>query len=328
MVLVSELMLQQTQASRVAERMPEFLARFPTVERLARASEESVLAAWSGLGYYRRARFLHAAAKAIVDEHGGAFPMTVEGLRSLPGVGRYTAGSISALAFGCREAAVDGNAARVLMRLHAHDGQLNNLKDMTWAWSRAEALVEGVAPVRMGAALLNEGLMELGASVCTPRAPKCDRCPLADLCAAHCVGREQEIPRAKRAAARRVVYVGSVVFVDNRGRLLVERRPSEGLWGGLWQAPSIEREDRAPTGPEIGAELALSGSAERVEAFTFQTTHREVRFEVWRAGEGERPRRPGASWKDRAAIEALALSTPQRRILLGASPAPAGDRLV
>jgi A/G-specific adenine glycosylase len=274
------------------------------VRDLADADLDDVLAAWSGLGYYRRARLLHEAARAIVADHAGKVPEDVAALRALPGVGRYTAGAIASMVYGQPEPIVDGNVRRVIVRLEGREG------DDAWVWERAAALVEAAkAP-----GVFNEGVMELGALVCTPRGARCGACPLRAECVAHREGRAESIPAPKAPAERRVLHQASVVVRDSRGRTLIEQRGDRGLWARMWQAPTLEGDG------EVGAdELAETvGLAEATirERFTHQTTHRRVEIAVWegRLGRGRRPRR--GRWARRAEIEGLALSNPQRRILL------------
>ena len=304
--LVSEAMLQQTQVARVLERFDGFVERFPSVRALASAEQDDVLAAWSGLGYYRRARLLHEAARAIVADHGGRVPRDVEALRALPGVGRYTAGAIASMVFGQREPIVDGNVRRVIVRLKGREG------DDAWVWQRAGALVG--ASHEPG--VFNEALMELGGLICTPRAPRCVACPLRAECVAHREGRAEAIPAPKAGKARRVLHHASVVVRDGRGRTLVEQRGDGGLWARMWQAPTLEGEDEAGAG-DVALAMGLAEATLR-ERFTHQTTHRRVEIAVWegRLGRGRRPTR--GRWADRREIESLALSNPQRRILLDA----------
>lgn len=311
-VLVSELMLQQTQAARVAPRYRAFLRRFPTADALAAADLQDVLALWSGLGYYRRARHLHAAAVVIATARGGRFPGTLDGVLALPGVGRYTAGMIASLGLGLAEPAVDGNVRRVLLRLGGRD--LAPREAEAWAWKRAAELV-GAGGGHPG--VTNEALIELGATICTPRAPTCERCPLAGGCAARAAGEPQRIPRPKARAARRPLYCAVALVADRSGRLLVERRGEAGLWSGLWQAPTLEADDAPPARAELAAHLRVSRLAPR-GAFRFLTTHREMRFEVYVA-QRERGRRLavcGRRWAAPVEIAALPLASPQRRILL------------
>jgi A/G-specific adenine glycosylase len=315
--LVAELMLQQTQVSRVLGRYEVFIERFPTVEALAAASEDDVLGLWSGLGYYRRARHLLAAARAVAGEHGGVFPRSAIELRRLPGVGRYTAGAIASIAMGLAEPLVDGNVQRVLARLHGRRGALADPAVVRWAWKRAGELVRAASDPGS----LNEGLMELGAVVCTPSSPGCAACPLANLCAARRRGVQHLIPAPKAPASRRRLYCASVLLRDGRGRLAVERRADSGMWAGLWQAPTIERADRAPEADEIAQALGTrAADLNAVESFEHVTTHRLVRFEVWeRRGEGRGRLPAGCRWLSRAGISRLGLSNPQRRILLARS---------
>ena len=307
--LVSEFMLQQTQVSRVLERWGEFIRRFPTVEALAKAKERNVLACWSGLGYYRRARNLHAAARSICSDWEGRVPASIEELRTLPGVGRYTAGAIASMVFGRAEALVDGNVARVLVRVEGKDLAANEIE--RWAWQRAMELVRAAAPSDVGG--FNEGLMELGAVVCTPRRPRCAECPVGRLCKARIAGIQEQLPPPKPRAARSSLFCASVV-VRERSRTLVEQRGDRGLWAGLWQAPTIES-PRRPTRAQIEAWWGARGLTKR-ERFTHGTTHRIVEFEVWEA-QHHGSARDAARWMTRSQIERLGLSNPQRRILLG-----------
>lgn len=336
--LVSELMCQQTQVSRVVERFNAFIERFPSVQDLACAHENDVLSLWSGLGYYRRARLLHAAARHVVDQLDGSFPTETVALRALPGVGRYTAGAIASMALGQRTPVVDGNVVRVLLRLDAVTGPTARTGDKRaekWAWSRAESLV---ALARSPGAF-NEGLMELGALVCTPSAPKCRQCPLATHCLARGAGIQETIPAPRQGAARKRLYCAAVIIQDHLGRLAVDRRPSGGMWGGLFQAPTLERPDRPPTAPQVRAWLRQLFSAAtlpdapalrpltRVDSFTHQTTHREVHFDVWRLTSPNAIPVPVKTpqlwtWIEPARLGSLGLSTPQHRILSRADAIP------
>lgn len=299
-------MLQQTQVSRVLEKFGPFMARFPTVFDLAAAPEEEVLAAWSGLGYYRRARLLHAAAQAVVERHGGVFPEDPDALRALPGVGRYTAGAIGSIVFGKRVPILDGNVERVLLRVHANDAPPKDKATQAWAWARATELVE--AAEHPG--VLNEGLMELGATVCTPTARRCPACPLRGVCAASAQGRTEEIPRARPRAKRTDRFVVCFV-VERAGRVLVETRGREGLWAGMAQPPSVESEAEVPV-DAAAASLGLT-AVEVTDRFVHVTTHRTVRFTVVR-GEGE----TGAGrWVGRSELEGMALSNAHRRVFFG-----------
>lgn len=310
--LVSEFMLQQTQVSRVLEKFGSFIDRFPSVSALAAAPDSAVLASWSGLGYYRRARLLHAAAKALVDQHQGVVPSDAVDLRELPGVGRYTAGSIASIVFGKPEPIVDGNVARVLLRIEGREQTAADAAEHLW--TRAADLVRA-AP---GPALFNEGLMELGALVCTPKAPRCDACPVATSCRARAEGRVDRIPTPKTPARVRQLTFHTLAAADARGRVLLEQRPDKGLWAGMWQPPTLEVDDSAP-----GASRPEGLPAKPVLEFEHQTTHRRVRFVVWLMPKAAHPRlaaRPTARWTTPADWAHLGLSNPVRRILTEIAP--------
>ncbi|MFQ5946291.1 MAG: A/G-specific adenine glycosylase, partial [Anaerolineae bacterium] len=195
-IWVAEVMLQQTQARTVVPYYTKFIRRFPTAESLAAASLDEVLKAWEGMGYYARARNLHDAARRVVERHGGRVPDTLATLRELPGIGRYTAGAIVSIAYGIPAPALDANARRVLSRVYLVDGDPGDRAIETQLWDLAGSLVP---PERPGD--FNQAIMELGATICLPRRPKCGRCPVARRCGARELGRQEEIPR--RAAPRR-----------------------------------------------------------------------------------------------------------------------------
>jgi len=285
-VLVSETMLQQTQVSRVVEKYGVFMERFPTVRSLAVAHIDDVTALWAGLGYYRRARNLHLAAWMVVERFGGEFPRDVDSLLALPGVGRYTAGAVASIAFRHPAPAVDGNIQRVLLRLDGVDLEPTSKEAQRWVWHRAEEFV-AAAP---DAGEWNEGLMELGATVCVPKSPRCSECPLEGKCAARRDGTQASIPRPKPRKVPTDLFHSVALARDERGRVLVEQRPPSGMWAGLWQAPTIERPDRWATASEV--KLAVGGvSVRAANEFVFQTTHRTVRVRVFRVSTGPRPTR-------------------------------------
>lgn len=301
--LVSEFMLQQTQVSRVLEKFEPFLERFPSVESLANADEEDVLGQWSGLGYYRRARMLHACAKAVVERHGGEVPRDVESLMALPGIGRYTAGAMASMVFGDREPLVDGNVTRVLQRLHNNPSQQTDPETIKWSWERASALVKASGDP----AVLNESLMELGATVCTPKNIKCGECPIAEHCESLRMGTTESVPPPKPRAKRRELFCASVLRIDDQDRVLMEQRKSDGLWGNMWQVPTIEKEKAPMEADDIGTD------AELIESFLHQTTHRIVRFDVYSCESWEV--REGQLFMTLDQINALGVSNAQRRIL-------------
>jgi A/G-specific adenine glycosylase len=222
-IWLSEIMLQQTRVAAVIAHYHEFLRRFPTVEKLAAAREPSVLAAWSGLGYYRRARMLHAAAKVIVRELGGKFPATEEALRELPGIGRYTAAAIASIAFDQPVAVVDGNVERVLQRLSGK--RLTGEK----LWTAAHHLLDAKRPGDF-----NQAMMELGAVVCTPRAPACLTCPVIELCATR-----GELPATTKAPPQKKREIHYALSLENGEVLLVQRPRDASLMAGMWELPEL-----------------------------------------------------------------------------------------
>jgi A/G-specific adenine glycosylase len=321
-------MLQQTQVSRVLEKFGAFIARFPTISDLARADERDVLAAWSGLGYYRRARFLHAAAQVIHESHDARVPGDLSSLLALPGLGRYTAGAIASIVFHQPAPIVDGNVARVLLRMSAKPMATD--KGLAWAWKRAEALV-ALAHEHALVAPFNEGLMELGATICTPASPRCGSCPVGSLCRARAEGKQDSIPKPKARARPTMLVCDAVVVDDGCGKFLVERRGLGGMWAGLWQAPTFEHGDLGKP-RRLATLLKLRGVRLGGASGEFEhiTTHRRVIFRVRFArttnpagllsAESER------RWVTRAELAELALSSPQRRILLGWNDRPSSLR--
>ena len=227
-VWVSEIMLQQTRVAAVIEHYHEFLRLFPTVEKLARARESSVLAAWSGLGYYRRARMLHAAAKMVVGEFGGKFPRTAHGWRELPGIGRYTAAAIASIAFGEPAAVVDGNVERVLQRFVGE-----RLKAEP-TWDIAGKLLDHARPGDF-----NQAMMELGATVCMPRAPICLACPLVNSCATR-----GELPMRGKAIRQTKREIHYALHQKNGETFLVQRPKDASLMAGMWELPEIAAVDK------------------------------------------------------------------------------------
>jgi A/G-specific adenine glycosylase len=309
LVLVSETMLQQTQVSRVIEKYTAFIERFPTLAHLAAADIDDVTALWAGLGYYRRARNLHAAAKAVAERFKGKVPRDIESLLELPGVGRYTAGAIASIAFRLPEPAVDGNVQRVLMRLEGVALAPTSKEAQAWVWQRATELVHA-AP---DPGEWNEGLMELGATVCTPKSPRCPECPLQGVCVAREKGLQAAIPAAKPRKTPRDLFHTVALVRDAAGLVLVEQRPPNGMWAGLWQPPTIERDDRWATPAEIKS--AVGGiSARRVHDFDFQTTHRTVRVRVFAVTGVNKPAR--GAFVDTERLVSLGVSNLTKRVLL------------
>jgi len=247
-VWISEIMLQQTQVASVVPYFQRWMALFHDVQALAEAPLDDVLKAWEGLGYYARARHLHAAARLIVARHGGELPADREALLRLPGIGRYTAGAILSLAFGQPEPVVDGNVRRVLCRVYDVADDPAAPATERRLWGQAGALVKTAPAGRAGD--LNEGLMELGALVCTPGAPACAACPLAKWCLAHARG--VEATRPVKAAKKQTPHydVTAALVQDPDGRFLIVRRPAAGLLGGLWGFPGSAAGTCGTAGPE------------------------------------------------------------------------------
>ncbi len=242
-------MLQQTRVETVLPYYERFLARFPSLETLASADEQDVLREWSGLGYYARARNLKRAAEQIVRDHDGALPRDPAQLRALPGVGRYTLGALRSIAFGQRAAVVDGNVRRVLSRLVAAPSLSQDA-----LWSLAEELVPRSQPGDW-----NQALMELGAAVCTAHGPSCESCPLAASCAARRSGRPEAYPaRRARPAPREVSAIAGVLARTRpEAAILMLRRPSRGLLGGLWEIPTGEGDDAGALAEALAARTGL-----------------------------------------------------------------------
>jgi A/G-specific adenine glycosylase len=312
---VSELMLQQTQVSRVADRFEPFMERFPTPQAMVDAGEDAVLALWEGLGYYRRARLLHAAAVRIVERHDGEVPADAGALLELPGVGRYTAGSIASTAFGLAEPIVDGNVVRVVARLSAIDARSDDPELVSRAWSTAASLVENAAePGR-----LNEGLMELGATVCTPVSPSCNECPCRDHCRARDLGLSDVVPRPKIRPTRRRVHL-DLLLLRSGDRLSLQQRPSGGLWGGLWQPPAIESEAPISDADRRAALIASGidpdrGALAEVARVRRLLTHREVLLTVWFWRGDVDSAEDSLAWFDRTAAAALGMAKPVRAVV-------------
>lgn len=275
-IWVSEIMLQQTQVATVIAYFKRFLEDFPDVRALAAADEEQVMRRWEGLGYYRRARQMHAAARRIVAEHGGEFPRTYEAVRTLPGIGRYTAGAILSIGLDARLPILEANSIRVLARLAAYRGDVMSTAGQKLLWQAAESVLPAK---RCGA--FNQALMELGSEICTPRSPKCEQCPVARLCATRELGLQEAIPGPKkRPVFEEVTYVAVVV---RRGEEVLVRRCQPGeRWAGLWDFVRFTVSDAAG---EASAELTrqvqtLTGLSVRMGSQFATLKHGVTRFKI------------------------------------------------
>jgi A/G-specific adenine glycosylase len=315
-VWLSEVMLQQTQVAAVLPYYQRFLARFPSIDALAAAPLQEVLRLWSGLGYYARARNLHAAAKQVVRAPGGRFPRTPDALVQLPGIGRSSAAAIAVFAFGRRAAILDGNVKRVLARCFGVAGFPGDAAVQRELWALAEKLV----PPR-SVRVYTQGLMDLGATVCRRARPLCEACPVAAQCVARGEGRIAELPapRPRKALPRRAVR-WLVALHD--GRVLLERRPPSGLWGGLWTFPELEDRDPRAYGRSIGCRIAAVRRLPPIEhAFTHFRLHAQpLLCEV--RGASPRAEQAGRLWLEPGDAARSAVPVPVRNLLQGLARDP------
>ncbi len=324
-VWVSEVMLQQTRVSVVVDYFERWMKKFPTVEHLAAASEDDVLHAWQGLGYYSRARRLRQGALFVRDHHAGKLPRDVEGLLTIPGIGPYSAGAIASIAHGVRAPIVDGNVVRVLCRLFALRGDPAKSALSRTLWALAGELVPEARP-----ADFNQAMMELGATVCTPRKPQCFGCPLAKQCRALGSGLVETLPElAKRPESTEVMHVAALI--SRGGRWLVRRLPDDSpRWAGMWTFPTVELEpgEEARAGAERAArELGrLDAKAVRevatirhqvtrfrIDLVSFQCDVRGTHTNTHRSARG--PEAEGTlAWRRAAELGNLAMPAPQRKL--------------
>jgi A/G-specific adenine glycosylase len=309
-VWVSEVMLQQTQVETVKAYYERFIARFPDVATLAAAPQDEVMRLWSGLGYYARARNLHRAAAEVVAKHGGELPDTLAALLELPGIGRSTAGAILALASGQRHPILDGNVKRVLARVFLMEEAAESSAGLKKLW----ALAESATPLNRVAAY-TQAIMDLGATICTRANPACDRCPLGQGCAAFNAGRAADLPVPRRRAPRRLQRT-HMLFVVAAGRVLLERRPPRGIWGGLWAPP--EYSEAVEAHAVLATRYGLAAPSRRLAPVLHAFTHFDLEIEPWivelgaqEAGvaEGE------VRWQELAAIDDVGLPAPVARLL-------------
>ena len=331
-VWLSEIMLQQTGVKTVGPYFEKFLARWPDVEALGRASLDEVLRMWAGLGYYSRARNLHACAVAVRRDHGGAFPETEQGLRSLPGIGPYTAAAIAAIAFGRRTMPVDGNIERVVSRLFAVEEPLPQVKPLIQqlamtllgeshagdAKSRADDAKSRADDAKSRAGDSAQALMDLGSSICTPKKPACALCPLNDDCAARARGDQETFPRKapkKSGALRR-----GAAFVVTRGdQLLVRTRPEKGLLGGMTEVPTshwIAAQDDKAARTQAPALRGVARWHRKTGVVTHVFTHFPLELVVYTANVAARARAPeGMRWVPISTLGDEALPNVMRKVI-------------
>ncbi|HET6433649.1 A/G-specific adenine glycosylase [Dyella sp.] len=310
-VWLSEVMLQQTQVATVIPYFQRFTTTLPTLADLARADEDSVLALWSGLGYYRRARFLHQAAKRCLAEHDGALPRDIDALRSLPGIGRSTAGAILAQAHGERFAILDGNVKRVLTRYHGIHGDPAQAAVEKQLWQLAESQLPSAR-----LADYTQAIMDLGATVCTRAQPACSDCPVRRGCVAHRDGLTDQLPATrpgKRIPTRQTVML---VLRDSQGRVLLERRGPQGVWSGLWSLPEASDRD---AGWRRAAEFARLEDVHALPPFTHVFSHYKLAVEPLLYDDvaplSAIADRPDLRWSDASQREAMGLPAPVRVLL-------------
>lgn len=307
-VWLSEIMLQQTTVAAVKPYFAAFTAHWPTVEALAAADPADVLAAWAGLGYYARARNLIACANRVARDHGGRFPDNEPALLALPGIGAYTAAAVAAIAFGRRAVVVDGNVERVIARYCAITDPLPGARAAIRA--AADRLTPDMRPGDYA-----QAMMDLGATVCTPRAPACDRCPLAGGCAGLRQGIAAELPRKLAKAARPVRRGAAFVLRDGAGRLLVRRRPVKGLLGGMLEVPGTDWLTDAPL-PETPAGAPLPARWRNKGSITHVFTHFALELVVFSATlPSGTPAPAGSEWLAADAVSGAALPSVMRKVV-------------
>ena len=294
-VLVSEMMLQQTQVVTVIDYFERWIARFPNFHELAAAHETEVLHAWQGLGYYSRARNLHRTAKLVMERHAGEFPHDLKMIRALPGIGPYTAGAIASFAFDQSTPVVDGNIARVLARLYNYRDRIDSSTGQKWVWQVSTELQP-----KTGAGFFNEALMELGATICLPGRPQCEKCPISSFCKAEA---PETLP-IKKPRQKTVAMEENCVWIFKNGQVLLEQQTGV-RWHGLWKLPllteSLNR--RIP-----------NGSTSALFSLDYPFTHHRVTLTVF---EGNVPRvfAENQEWFRVDQIEAVAMTAPHRRAL-------------
>jgi len=312
-VWLSEVMLQQTQVSTALPYYTRFLERFPDVAALAAAPLDDVLAAWSGLGYYSRARNLHRCALAVVEQHGGQFPRTAQLLETLPGIGRSTAAAVASFCWGERVAILDGNVKRVLSRFLAFGDDLAQARAERALWAQASALLpagEGDMPA------YTQGVMDLGATVCLPRTPSCLLCPVEASCAGRREGAPERYPVKSRKLKRSAQSLWLLRAHDEEGAVWLERRPTPGVWAGLYCLPVFDSRDalEAALAPSVRPQLRDA------DAFVHVLTHKDLHLHpVSACLPAQGWTRPDGVWFGAADWPALGLPAPVRK-LLGASP--------
>jgi len=318
-VWLSEIMLQQTQVAAVIPYYLRFLETFPTVASLAAAPSEEVMAHWSGLGYYSRARNLHKCAQTIVGEYGGVFPSDPELLEQLPGIGRSTAAAISAFSYGTRAAILDGNVKRVFARVFGVERYPGEKAVENELWLRAVALLP-----ESGVEAYTQGLMDLGATLCTRNSPSCQRCPLAHRCIAYATGRTSELPirKPKKTVPERQT---TMLLIVDKDEILLEQRPDKGIWGGLLSLPELAAESASSSAQfdaamtQAVARFGVAASQEKLSMFTHVFTHFKLHITPYHIALARRVERAGQdqyAWYPLAKMADAPLPAPVKKLLL------------
>jgi A/G-specific adenine glycosylase len=316
-IWVSEVMLQQTTVATIQSRFEQFLAAFPTLEHLAGAEERDVLRQWEGLGYYRRARHLHAAARVLVSAHGGQLPDDPEVWAGLPGVGRYILGAVLSQAFDRKLPVVEANSQRLLFRLFGREGDPSTSENRKWLWETAARLLPAK---RVGD--FNQATMELGALVCTVSKPRCEQCPLKKACVAFQKDLQETIP--VRIARRKPVAVREVAVVVKRGgRILLVRRPDRGRWSNMWEFPHGEIQADEPVNEAAGRMLKELTGVSAIVGKEITTLHHGVmHYKIsmtcleaeYRSGKFKSPTYVEGRWLRRSQVGDFPVSSPQRKL--------------
>ena len=306
-VWLSEIMLQQTQVSTVLDYFPRFLNRFPDVAALAAAEQDDVLALWSGLGYYSRARNLHRCAQEVVSRFGGAFPSHAQDLQSLPGIGRSTAAAIAAFCFQERVAILDGNVKRVLTRVLGYGEDLAVAKNEKRLWDLAQDLLPDRAADMPP---YTQALMDLGATVCLPRKAQCASCPVAEMCQSQAQGEPLAYPVKTRKLKRSSATLWLLWAVNAQGQVWLQKRPQKGIWAGLFSLPVFDSED------QLLAAWPQGRDAEYITAWKHVLTHRDLHLHPVRlTGTALKPPTCEGQWVDASAWPELGLPAPIRQLL-------------
>ena len=315
-VWLSEIMLQQTQVSTVLDYYAKFLQHFPTVADLAAASQDQVMGLWSGLGYYSRARNLHQCAKDVMTKFGGAFPQTAQDLMSLPGIGRSTAAAVASFCFSERVAIMDGNVKRVLTRLWAYDADLSVSKNEKVLWQMAEAVLP-TKQIQTAMPRYSQALMDLGATICLPRKPLCQSCPVRTECKAHELGEPEKFPVKTRKLKRTSEVLWLLLANNQKGQVWLEKRPESGIWASLYSLPVFASEE-ALSAAVLNSDLPKNSKRhwEILPTFKHVLTHKDLHCHVVKTKLTKGPISTGSgAWWSEEDWQVLGLPTPIRHLL-------------